>query len=224
MPSGPPLRCKAQGGWGGSAHSPDPTAQSATQTRRRTRAARHVRGGPSGPDHPGSAGLAGRQTPPRPPRGPPRDAPLHPSRGVRLCLAGRQSLTRLTALRRIVRRSAMGSLRFDRHVRETGDLRSRALRPLGRNGSNASRATQGACPAAKGQSPALIRALRARLSGHGIYRAASHASAACARDDDPIWPPRTMLPGRIVLRRCVRFESVDEHAARERHGRRIRTS
>ena len=34
------LRCKAQRGWGGSAHYPDPTAQSATQTRRRTQRAR----------------------------------------------------------------------------------------------------------------------------------------------------------------------------------------
>ena len=45
-----PLRCIAQGGWGGSAHYPDPTAQSARSAEtRRSRQATHVRVASRGP-------------------------------------------------------------------------------------------------------------------------------------------------------------------------------
>ena len=120
MPSGTPLRCKAQGGWGGSAHWPDPTAQSAQPPA--PQLAREVRR-PQRPQHRDSVALAGRQRPPRHPRGP-------STATLRVALAGRQTLPRRasgtdvpSALLSRVCHPRECSLRFDRHarhVRETG--------------------------------------------------------------------------------------------------------
>ena len=49
-----PLRCKAQGGWGGSAHWPDPTAQSVRPEYAERRLPARARPPPSRPNHPGS--------------------------------------------------------------------------------------------------------------------------------------------------------------------------
>ena len=120
MPPGDPLRCKAQGGWGGSAHWPDPTAQSA-QSSGPASAPRPT--APQAPQHRDSVALAGRQTPPRHPRGP-------STATLRVALAGRQTLPRRasgtdvpSALLSRVCHPRECSLRFDRHarhVRETG--------------------------------------------------------------------------------------------------------
>ena len=126
-PPDPPCGAKPRGGGGA-----PPTGLILLRNQRPARPRRRAAVSPSrtpalAPTTPAPAGLAGRQTLPARHAGHPRDASLHASQGVRLCLAGRQALTSLTALLGRVRHPASRSLRFDRHahhVRQTRDLRS----------------------------------------------------------------------------------------------------
>ena len=133
MPAGAPLRCKAQGGWGGSAHSPDPTAQSASQNAAAARARAGVlRGVPTRPRPPRRSrprGASDTDTP---------DTLAPPTATLRVALAGRQILTRfaraLRALTQLVTicRPAMArfALTSPRDIDFVG-----SLRPHGRNGA-----------------------------------------------------------------------------------------
>ena len=162
MPSGPPLRCKAQGGWGGSAHWPDPTAQSAPRARFPPRPCRRVPSGPGTATAWPSRGVRHRHAIHAAPA-PRRSA--SPSRGVRLCLAGRQALTclRPCSASSDTPASARCALTGTPDTFARRGPSARALRPCGRNGSNAAAWHPRVLSGREGLVPRLVRMLRIRF-------------------------------------------------------------
>ena len=199
MSAGAPLRCKAQGGWGGSAHSPDPTAQSAAWDPRAPPPVTHAR---ERPQHRAGGALAGRQTLPRPTRWP------QPTATLRVALAGRQILPRkarglrpLTLLARICHppraRCALTGL-------PDGDLRSGHRGRLAAMGPSLPRA----CPGPdrrQGESPLWRRTLAASdcpaRRTIALHRAALRRpramTSSCASSDGA---PRSRHPATLRVR------------------------
>ena len=203
MPDFQALRCTAQGGWGGSAHYPDPTAQSVRVLRAQSRAPRPpARTVPGGPSHRAGGALAGRQTLPRPTRWP------QPTATLRVALAGRQILPRkarglrpLTLLARICHppraRCALTGL-------PDGDLRSGHRGRLAAMGPSLPRA----CPGPdrrQGESPLWRRTLAASdcpaRRTIALHRAALRRpramTSSCASSDGA---PRSRHPATLRVR------------------------
>ena len=133
------LRCNVQGGWGGSAHWPDPTAQSASIAAPRRRSPAAVATRPQAPRRRRPRGASDLATPDTlaPTH---RDAPRRP-RGASDS-ASQGSGPSAPHLARQNLPPPEGSLRFDRSARRGPPVR--ASRPLGRDGSFASASLPGA--------------------------------------------------------------------------------
>ena len=203
MPSGTPLRCKAQGGWGGSAHWPDPTAQSAAAARENAWSTARARRGVPGAPAPGFAASRGVRH-----RHAIHAAPTTAT--LRVALAGRQTLPRRasgtdvpSALLSRVCHPRECSLRFDRHarhVRETGPSavhcdRAVAMDPTLPRGPKGPVRTGRVSPPSGSDATHPIRPAIGTIALHRT------AQQPCARDDVPMTSsdvaPRSQHPATL---------------------------
>ena len=187
---------------------------------RRRRVARTTPGARHAPQAPGSAASRGVRHRHARPAGPThRDAPRRP-RGASDHDSLRSRASRAhSACHDLPTRD--GSLRFDQSARQRPSVWT--LRPLGRNGAYRIRDEPKGLTGGQGSIPIWIRLrwMRNRLSGHCNYRAASHGSTPCARDDVAMTSsdvaPRSQHPATLRVRFACSIVSTRMLRVNDRH-------